>query len=86
MNGPDLHACVDQALEQIEETILPSLSLMLDAMLEAAALARPGHDAEVYAAELRTLGCELDALGREVERLHDSVTAENQAPLRASAA
>jgi hypothetical protein len=58
---------LEEAFERIEETILPSLSLMLDAMLDAAALARPGHDAEAFAAELRTLGFHLEALTREVE-------------------
>jgi hypothetical protein len=75
--------CLDVAFERIEETILPSLSLMLDTLLDAAALARPGFDAEVYAAELRTLGCELEALTREVESLHDSTW--DQAPGRAAA-
>ena len=42
---------VEQALERIEETILPSISMMLDTLLDAAALARPGVDAEIYAAE-----------------------------------
>jgi hypothetical protein len=58
---------LDEAFERIEETILPSLSLMLDTMLEAATLARPGHDGEVFAAELRTLGLQLEALTRQIE-------------------
>jgi hypothetical protein len=58
---------LDEALERIEETILPSLSLMLDTLLEAAALARPGHDGEIFAAELRTLGFQLEELTRQVE-------------------
>lgn len=58
---------LDEALEQIEETILPSLSMMLDTLLEAATLARPGHDGEVFAAELRTLGFQLEELTRQVE-------------------
>jgi hypothetical protein len=73
---------LDEAFERIEETILPSLSMMLDTLLDAAALARPGHDAEVYAAELRTLGCELEALTRQVESLHDET---DQAAGRAAA-
>jgi len=74
---------LDEAFERIEETILPSLSMVLDSLLEAAALARPGHDAEVHAAELRTLACELEALTREVEALHDEA---GQLPGRAAAA
>jgi hypothetical protein len=58
---------LDEAFERIEETILPSLSMMLDTMIEAAALARPGHDGEVFAAELRTLGFQLEELTRQVE-------------------
>jgi len=58
---------LDEAFERIEETILPSLSMMLDTLLEAAALARPGHDGEVFAAELRMLGLQLEALTRQVE-------------------
>jgi hypothetical protein len=58
---------LDEAFERIEETILPSLSLMLDTLLEAAALARPGHDGEVFAAELRTLGLQLEDLTRQIE-------------------
>jgi hypothetical protein len=58
---------LDEAFERIEETILPSLSLMLDTLLDAAALARPGHDGEVFAAELRMLGLQLEELTRQVE-------------------
>ena len=75
-------AGLEEAFDRIEETILPTLSMMLDTLLEAAALARPGHDADVYAAELRTIGCELDALTREVEALHDST----DQPIRAASA
>lgn len=63
----DAQRQLDEAFERIEETILPSLSLMLDTLLEAAALARPGKDGEAFAAELRTLGLQLEALTREVE-------------------
>jgi hypothetical protein len=58
---------LDEAFERIEESILPSLSMMLDTLLEAATLARPGHDGEVFAAELRTLALQLEALTRQVE-------------------
>ena len=51
-------------LESIEPSVLPSLSLALDALLEAASLARPGADAEAHAAALRSLAGELDSLGR----------------------
>jgi hypothetical protein len=67
---------LDEAFERIEETILPTLSLMLDTLLEAATLARPGKDGEAFAAELRTLGLQLEELTRQVEAAspsrHDS--------------
>ncbi len=67
MADGDSNRRLEEAFERIEETILPSLSLMLDAMLDAAAMARPGHDGDVFAAELRTLGFQLEALTRQVE-------------------
>jgi len=63
---------LDEAFDKIEETILPSLAMMLDTLLEAAALARPGVDSAVYAAELRTIGYQLEALTREVEAMSPS--------------
>jgi glyoxylase-like metal-dependent hydrolase (beta-lactamase superfamily II) len=60
---------LDQAFDRIEETILPSLSMMLDTLLDAAALARPGHDGEVYAAELRTIALQLEELTRQIEAM-----------------
>ncbi len=63
---------LDEAFERIEETILPSLSMMLDTLLEAAALARPGVDGEAYAAELRTLGLQLEELTRQIEAVSPS--------------
>ncbi|MEA3062095.1 MAG: hypothetical protein QOJ94_1876 [Sphingomonadales bacterium] len=83
MAQTDTRQGLEEAFERIEETILPSLSMMLDTLLEAAALARPGHDAEIHAAELRTIGCELESLTREIEALHDSA---DQPPRAASAA
>jgi hypothetical protein len=63
------HYGIDDAFERIEETILPSISMMLDTLLDAAALARPGVDAEIYAAELRTIALQLEALTRQVEAI-----------------
>ena len=69
MSSADRQHVLDEAFERIEESILPSLSLVLDSLLDAAALARPGSDAEIYAAELRTIGAELESLTREIEAL-----------------
>jgi hypothetical protein len=63
---------LDEAFEAIEETILPSISMMLDTLLDAATLAQPGVDAEVHASELRTLSVQLDALTRQVEAISTS--------------
>jgi len=67
MPDGDSQRQLDEAFERIEETILPSLSMMLDTLLEAAALARPGKDGEAFAAELRMLGIQLDAVTRQIE-------------------
>lgn len=67
MAGGEAELQLDEAFGRIEESILPALSTMLDALLEAAALARPGHDCEVFAGELRRLGHRLEALTRQVE-------------------
>jgi hypothetical protein len=69
MGQPDRKNDLDEAFERIEETILPSISMMLDTLLDAAALNRPGIDAEAYAAELRTIGLQLEALTRQVESI-----------------
>ena len=63
----DRHVEIEEALERIEETILPSMSMMLDTLIETASLARSGVDAEDHAAELRALGLQLDSLTRQIE-------------------
>ena len=60
---------LEEAFERIEETILPSISMMLDTLLDAAALARPGVDADAYSAELRTIALQLEALTKQVEAI-----------------
>ena len=67
------HRQFDGALERIEQTILPNLSRLLDQVLESAALARPGIDAETYAAGLRQSA-------REVGRLTELVATVTQPP------
>ena len=69
---------LDEAFEAIEETILPSISLMLDTLLDAATLAQPGVDAEVHAAELRTLSLQLEALTRQVEAISTSYATQEE--------
>ncbi len=52
---------LDAALDRIEQTVLPSIAAVLDAVIDSAAGARPGLDAEAYAAALRTLSKEVEA-------------------------
>ena len=69
MPSTDQQQGLDEAFDRIEETILPSISMMLDTLLDAAALARTGHDREAYAAELRTIALQLEELTRQVEAI-----------------
>ncbi|HST37612.1 MAG TPA: hypothetical protein VLK25_13415 [Allosphingosinicella sp.] len=54
------------ALAAIDQAILPNLSRMLDGVIESASLARPGADAESYAASLRKTARQMDQLTRLV--------------------
>lgn len=56
------HRRFDHVEPGLDAAILPSLSRLLDALLDSAALARPGHDAEAYAAGLRATAGQLEAL------------------------
>ena len=47
------HRQFSSALEQLDQTVLPNLSRLLDGVLESAALARPGVDALTHADALR---------------------------------
>lgn len=62
---PDL----DRAFDEIEGAILPSVGLLLDCLLDAAASARAGVDAGAQAAELRSLAAHVEDLGRRVAAL-----------------
>ena len=73
---------VDEALHRIEGTILPSISLMLDTLLDVAEHARPGGDSAVHAAEIRTVALQLEALTRQMDALAPSAQAEPEWPVR----
>jgi len=60
------HRQFDTALAAIDRAILPSLSQLLDGVLDSAALARPGIDAEAYSADLRRTARQVDQLTRLV--------------------
>ncbi len=58
---------LDQALERIESGILPGIASLLDGLVDAAALARPGLDAARYADDIRTLTLQVEELAREMD-------------------
>ena len=60
---------IDHALGRLEAAILPELSALIGGLVDAAALAKPGVDAEAGAAEIRALTAEVEKLGREFEGL-----------------
>ena len=62
MGSRDAETNLDQALERIEAAILPSVALMLDSLIDAASLARPGADGDAYATELRRLARDLGSI------------------------
>lgn len=70
MGNKDQQNGLAKAFSQIEESILPSISLMLDTLLDASTLCQPGVDADVYAAELRTIALQLESLTKDVEALY----------------
>jgi hypothetical protein len=75
---------IDEALESFEDSILSGLPSLLDSLLDSASLARPGFDAEAYAAALRGTACQIDALSRLVGAV-TAVPVQAEAPARISA-
>ena len=57
---------LEAAFERIEETILPSISTMLDILLDAANSGQPGIDINIYAAELRTIALQVEELSKQI--------------------
>ncbi len=60
------HRQFERALDTIDQAILPNLSRLLDGVLDSAALARPGIDAEAYSAGLRRRARQVGQLSRLV--------------------
>lgn len=60
---------LSRAFDEIEGAVLPSIGLLLDSLLDAAASARAGIDANVQAHELRMLAAHVADLTRQVETL-----------------
>lgn len=73
---------IERAFGEIEETILPGISVLLDSLLEAAAGARPGFDADRHAAELRSMADQVDSLTRQIVSLAPGAAGPAQAPAR----
>ena len=73
---------MDPALESIEASILPSTVMLLDGLLDSAALALPGLDCAVHAAELNALAAQVADLTARVAAL---VPVQEPARLRMSA-
>jgi hypothetical protein len=72
MVRPDQQQSLDEAFERIEETILPCISMMLDTLMDAVSYGQTGIDSEIYAAELRTIALQLEALTKQVESFSPS--------------
>ena len=68
------HRQFSNALERIDQTVLPNLSRLLDGVLDSAALARPGVDALHYADALRHSAV-------QVAQMADLVSAVAQRPM-----
>ena len=76
MTNTESPRSLDADFGRIESSILPSLTMMLDALLDAAATARPGKDAAFVAAEIRSLAAELDSVTRQVAMLSGPALAQ----------
>ena len=73
---------LDTAFHEIERSILPSLAILLDTLLDAAASARPGVDARACAAELEMLALDVEDLTRRVETLEPPPLGAHQGAAR----
>ena len=73
------HRQFESALDRIDVAILPSLSRLLDGVIDSAALARPGVDAEDYSAGLRKTARQVEQLTRLIALVapHQRETAAN---------
>ncbi|WP_129792661.1 hypothetical protein [Sphingosinicella sp. CPCC 101087] len=53
---------IGESLDSVERSVLPHLPHLLDGLIDSAALARAGADADMHATELRYAAFRLDAL------------------------
>ncbi len=63
------HRQFEAAARGIDAAILAGLPLALDALLDSAALARPGHDAAAHADSLRATARQMHALTALLEAM-----------------
>ena len=77
MDQLDSRRKLDEAFASLEESIFPGIAAMLDSLIEAASLCRPGIDAEVHAVDLDTIALQLETLTRQVEALAPIRTSES---------
>ena len=75
------HRQFETALDRIDVAILPGLSRLLDSVIDSAALARPGIDAEAYAAGLRKTACQVEQLTRLVALVAPHQASGRRSPL-----
>ena len=75
----------EQALDQIESTVLPGIALTLEALLDAASLAPPRGGHAARAAELRTIALQLNRVVRQLEAATSPGQSVPEWPLRISA-
>lgn len=72
MTATDPRSDLEDAFDRIEETILPCIAMMLESLSEAGTAGESEKERLAFAAELRTLALQLEALTQEVERLSPS--------------
>lgn len=78
-------ACdIDHALDRIEASILPSIAITLDALLDVAGDSS-SHGAAVRAAELRAIAAQLAAAVRQIDAVTALAQRRVEWPLRMSA-
>ena len=67
MPKPEHEVRLEEAFERIEETILPCIAMMLETLIDASESVAE-NERRFLAAELKTLGAELEELTQAVER------------------
>ena len=68
------HRQFSNAIERLDQTVLPNLSKLLDGVLDSAALARPGVDALHHADALRHSAAQVAQLSALIAAVAQSPT------------